>query len=46
MSRIRVTIDRVALQGLNPAEQTAVMDGLKAELARALANPANEEWKA
>lgn len=39
MSRIRVTIDRVKLAGLDPAERTAMVDGLKSELARMLASP-------
>jgi hypothetical protein len=40
MSRIRVTIDRLALAGFSPAERTAMVDGLKGELSRALADPA------
>jgi hypothetical protein len=39
MSRIRITIDRVVLQGLDPAERTALVEGLKAELIRALSSP-------
>ena len=39
MSRIRITIDRVALQGFDPAERTALVEGLKSELTRVLSNP-------
>ena len=39
MSRIRITIDRVALQGFEPAERTALVEGLKGELAKMLADP-------
>jgi hypothetical protein len=41
MSRIRITIDRLALQGFGPAERAALVEGLKDELARTLANPAS-----
>ena len=41
MSRIRITIDRVALQGFDPAERAALVEGLKSELARALSSPAS-----
>ena len=40
MSRIRVTIDRLALQGFDPAERAALVEGLKGELTRALVDPA------
>jgi len=40
MSRIDVTIDRVVLRGLEPADRHGLVDGLKRELARALAEPA------
>lgn len=40
MSRIDVTIDRVVLRGLEPADRHGVVDGLKRELARALVEPA------
>jgi hypothetical protein len=40
MSRIRITIDRLALQGFDPAERAALVEGLKGELTRALADPA------
>jgi hypothetical protein len=39
MSRIRVTIDRVVLNGFDSSERQAVIDGLRAELARVLADP-------
>ena len=41
MSRIRITIDRLALQGFDPAERAALVEGLKGELARMLADPAS-----
>jgi hypothetical protein len=40
MSRIRVTIDELALKGFAPGERKALVDGLQSELARALADPA------
>jgi hypothetical protein len=43
MSRVRVTIDRLALQGFSAAERTALIDGLKRELSRSLADPAARE---
>jgi hypothetical protein len=39
MSKIHVTIDRLVLSGLDPAERHAFVTALKAELAHALANP-------
>lgn len=39
MSRIRVTIDELALKGFDPADGRAVVEGLRSELARVLANP-------
>lgn len=39
MSRIRLTIDRVALQGFDPADRKALIAGLRSELERALADP-------
>jgi len=46
MSRIRLVIDRVALQGFDPAERTALIEGLRSELERTLANPqARAAWK-
>lgn len=41
MSRIRITIDRVALQGFEPAERAALVEGLKGELAKMLADPSS-----
>ena len=40
MSRLSVSIDRLALGGFNPAERAAFEQGLRAELARTLADPA------
>jgi hypothetical protein len=40
MSRIRVTIDELALKGFEPGQRKALVDGLQGELARALADPA------
>jgi hypothetical protein len=40
MSRIRLTIDELALKGFAPGERKALVDGLQGELARALADPA------
>lgn len=37
MSRIRVTIDELVLRGVASAERQALIEGLRAELARALA---------
>jgi hypothetical protein len=42
MSRVRVTIDRVILRGLDPADRQPLLDGLKSELSQLLADPANE----
>lgn len=41
MSRIIVTIDRVTLHGLDPAERDALVAALRRELARVLADPAS-----
>ena len=38
MSRIRLTIDRVVLQGMDPAERNALVEGLRSELERMLAD--------
>jgi hypothetical protein len=40
MSRMSVSIDRLALSGLDPAERAAFEQGLRAELSRTLADPA------
>jgi hypothetical protein len=46
MSRIRLVIDRVALQGLDPAERSALIEGLRSELERTLADRhARAGWK-
>ncbi len=37
--RVSVTIDRLALRGMDPAARTAFVDGLRGELARVLADP-------
>jgi hypothetical protein len=39
MSQIRVTIDRVVLNGFAPDQRQALVDGLRQELARILADP-------
>jgi hypothetical protein len=39
MSRIRVSIDQLALRGFDAAERMAIIDGLKSELARMAADP-------
>jgi len=39
MSRIQVTIDRLVLGGMDPAQRAAFVHGLKHELARTLTNP-------
>jgi hypothetical protein len=40
MSRIRVTIDRIALRGMGAGEGRALVEGLQGELSRILADPA------
>ena len=40
MSRIEVTIDHVVLRGLDPADRHSLVNGLKSELSRILADPA------
>ena len=40
MSKIHVTIDRLVFSGLDPAARHAFVTGLKTELTRALADPA------
>ena len=39
MSRIRLTIDALALKGLDGADGRALADGLRSELARVLSDP-------
>jgi hypothetical protein len=46
MSRIRLVIDRVALQGFDPGERNALIEGLRGELERTLADRhARAAWK-
>jgi hypothetical protein len=40
MSRVNVSIDRLALSGFDPAARAAFEQGLRTELAAALADPA------
>ena len=40
MSRVRVTIDSLVLEGLDPGTGKALAEGLRAELARVLSDPA------
>ena len=42
MSRVTVSIDRLALSGFDPASRTAFEQGLRAGLADALADPATQ----
>ena len=45
MSKIHVIIDRLVLSGLDPAARHAFVTGLKTELARTLADPAQRaDW--
>jgi hypothetical protein len=44
MSRIRVTIDQVVLKGIDASERQAVIDGLRAGLATALADQHSAGW--
>jgi hypothetical protein len=41
MSRVRVTIDELALKGLEPLQRQALVEGLRAELSRVLKDPAS-----
>jgi hypothetical protein len=43
MSRVRVTIDELALKGLEPTERKAVVEGLQTELARVFADRAGRQ---
>ncbi len=46
MSRILLTIDRIALQGFEPAERAAFIEGLRSELERTLADrQARTAWQ-
>ena len=40
MSRILINIDCLVLKGIDPADRLALANGIKAELARILADPA------
>jgi hypothetical protein len=40
MSRINLTIDQIVLRGFEPADRTALLEGLQAELRHVLADPA------
>jgi hypothetical protein len=45
MSRITLTIDRLILTGIDPAERGPLVDGLRTELSRVLADPATRaDW--
>jgi hypothetical protein len=45
MSRIRVTIDQLVLNGIETSDRQAIVDGLQAGLAMALADPQSRaEW--
>lgn len=45
MSRIRVTIDALTLKGFDPADGRALIEGLRSELTRVLADPLTRaEW--
>jgi hypothetical protein len=45
MSRIRLTIDAMALQGFDAADSRALVEGLRSEFARVLSDPfARAEW--
>jgi hypothetical protein len=45
MSKIHVTIDRLVLSGLDPPARQAFVAGLKTELTRILADPAQRaDW--
>lgn len=47
VSPIHVTIDQLALAGFAPADRAALVEGLKSELARVLADPAGRAvWTA
>jgi hypothetical protein len=46
MSHIRIVIDHLAFRGFDPAERNALIEGLRGELERTLANPqARTAWK-
>lgn len=39
MKRIHLTIDRLALSGFDPAQRSALIEGLQSELTRIFGNP-------
>jgi hypothetical protein len=41
MSQVHLTIDRLVLKGIDPADAPALVNALKAELARSLSHPAS-----
>ncbi len=45
MSRVRLTIDQLVIQGLEPAERKALVEGLRAELSGLLSDRSTRaEW--
>jgi hypothetical protein len=45
MSRITLTIDRLVLNGIEPGDRKALVEGLRAELSQVLSDPAGRaEW--
>jgi hypothetical protein len=45
VTRIRLTIERLVLRGFEPGDRNALVDGLKGELSRVLADPAaRAQW--
>lgn len=45
MSRIRVSIDSIVLKGFDPADRSALVEGLQGELSRVLSDPvARAQW--
>jgi hypothetical protein len=45
MSRIRVTIDRIVLKGMESADRNALVQSLRSELSRVLSDPTTRaEW--
>jgi hypothetical protein len=45
MSRITLTVDQLVLRGFEPGERNALVEALRGELARVLANPATRaKW--
>ncbi len=39
MSRVRITIDRLVLKGVEPGDRDALVEAFRAELSQVLANP-------